>query len=106
MSEEEVRYVRQMTNESSDEHYPDDAIQQLIDNHGLIGTIVRIWRDRAARFSALADVSDSGARHSFSQLYDHARKQLAYWENVLSNEGTGSSATRVSKIVRSDYDAG
>lgn len=105
MTDTDVHYVRRMTNELDDTHYTDDAIQQLIDSYGVTSTIVRIWRDRAARFSALSDVSDSGASAKMSQLHEHALKQLSYWEGVLQREDSGRR-TRVAKIVRSDYDAG
>ena len=106
---EGIEYVRRMTNERDQSHYVDDAVQQLIDHYGEIGAIVSIWRDKTARYSALADVTDSGTSRRMSQLYDQAMKQLSYWEGVLKKFGSGAGTaggTRVAKIIRSDYDAG
>jgi hypothetical protein len=95
---DDIALVRQMTDEHDDDIWSDEAIAALIDDNGIDSTVLRIWREKAARYSTLVDVSEAGARRSMSQAFEHAQKMVDYWAGAVG--GTPSGRARVHKIDR------
>lgn len=97
--------VRKNTNESSDETYLDELIGAYIDAYGVAGATAQIWREKAAEFASLVDVTESGATHKYSDLYKSALAMSAKWEGLVPIEpdppSPDSGRVKVKKIVRS-----
>lgn len=104
-SASDVATVRRNVNESTDVDYGDEDIALLVDAHGVAGTTAGIWREKAAKFADLVNVSESGASHSYSDLHKAALSMAARWEKISADETMApvSEAGRVHcrKIVRS-----
>jgi hypothetical protein len=66
----------------------------------LAGTI---WRERAASFASLVNVSESGSSRSLGDLYKNALAMATSFESQAADSGTGGSvrSVRVSKLSRS-----
>lgn len=99
---EDIDRVRKGTNEPTTANYSDEYIGDLVDAIGVSGACVSIWEDKSAKFSTMGDVSEAGASHKLSQLYDNAMKMLAYWKAQAEEEAGGSPSGRpkVRKIQR------
>lgn len=97
----DIVIVRNNTNEPTTTPYTDDYIGGLIDVAGVTGATVEIWKQKVARYSTSVDVTEAGATHKFSELFDNALKMLAYWEGVAESEIPGTlTGVRVRVIER------
>lgn len=47
----------------------------LIDEHGMNAAAASVWRRKAASYSGLVDVSESGSSRSMSQMFRNATQQ-------------------------------
>lgn len=102
----DIRRLRRFIAEPSREEYSDSLLHAILlqNNADLNAAAAQVWREKAAEYAHLVDVSESGSSRKMSQLYDRAVKQAELYE-VAS--GTGVSVTlpqrpRVGRIVRSD----
>lgn len=103
-SASDITIVRNNTNEPTTDPYSDEYVGALIDASGVTGATVVIWQQKVARFSTSVDVTEAGASHKMSDLFDNAVKMLDYWQGILDAE-TGpvvSGAVRVRVIDRVD----
>ena len=98
---EDIVIVRNNTNEPTETPYTDEYLGGLVDALGVTGATVTIWEQKVARFSSAIDVTEAGATHKFSSLFDNAVKMLAYWKGVLNGETPGTTdGIRVREIAR------
>lgn len=102
-SASDIAEVRRNTHESTDHNYSDTEISDIIDAEGVAGAIAKIWREKAARYAEMVNVSESGASHSYSDLHRAALRMAEDWDKKVPPpvEVTLAGRTRVKKIVRS-----
>ena len=97
----DITIVRNNTNEPTTTPYTDEYIGALIDASGVTGATVLIWEQKVARYSSAIDVTEAGATHKFSELFDNALKMLQYWKGVADGETPGlTEGVRVREISR------
>lgn len=101
-SASDITQVRINTGEASSSSTIDDAyIGGLIDASGVTGATVTIWRNKLASYVGLVDVTEAGASHKASDLFNHAEKMLLEWEAIADGESTDTTGRlKVKKIVR------
>jgi hypothetical protein len=99
----DIQIVRNNTNEPTADTYTDGYIGGLIDASDVTGATIAIWEQKVAKFSTMVDVTEAGATHKFSDLFDNAVKMLAIWRGTDVTTGVvDSGATRVRVIQRVD----
>lgn len=97
----DILTVRNNTAEPSDSQYTDEDISDLVDSLGVAGTSADIWRQKAARFAGLVNVSESGASHSYSDLSRSALAMATKWEGLDAAENDSPAGhPRVKSISR------
>lgn len=70
---DEVARLRRLTDVAEDdETYTSDLLGQLIDDLGMETAAGTVWREKAAKYAGLVDVTESGSSRRLSQLYDQA----------------------------------
>jgi hypothetical protein len=99
----DIATVRRNVNESTSETYTDEDIGVLIDTYGVAGASASIWREKAAGYAGLVDVTESGASHKYSDLYKNALAMAKRWEDldVIAEIPVADGRVKVKKIVRS-----
>ena len=77
--------------------WTDQKIGTLLDQFGNnVNKVVRqFWLDRVNATAGLTDVADAGVSRPLSQVYQHAKEMLAYWDRLA---GTGGQNSSVGKI--------
>lgn len=99
-SASDILIVRGNTNEPNDvAPFTDAYIGGLIDASDVAGATAVIWENKAAILSEQVDVTEAGASHKFSDLFDHAQKMVTYWRTQAGTEPT-TGTVRVKKIER------
>jgi hypothetical protein len=96
-TEEEIASLRRRTAEPTDEHYTDDALETLIDTYGFNDAVGEVWAEKAARFSALVDVTEGSSSRRMSQMHAHALKMAGQYGKVVDG---GAGIARVHRINR------
>ncbi len=101
-SSAEIAVVRRNTNEPNQDNYSDSELSDKIDTDGVFGAVSAVWREKAAKFASLVDVSEAGASHKYSDLYKHALAMASDYDklNEVENAGIALNSPRVKKIVR------
>ncbi|MEH1098196.1 hypothetical protein [Micromonospora sp. CPCC 205561] len=56
----------------ADETYTSDLLGLMIDDLGMEMAAAQVWREKAAKYAGLVDVTESGSSRRLSQLYDQA----------------------------------
>lgn len=100
-SASDIAEVRRNTDEPTDATYTDTVIGGYIDSLGVAGAAAKIWREKAAQYATLVDVTEAGASHKFSDLNKNALAMAAYWEGLVVPDAAVSGRPKVKKIVRS-----
>jgi hypothetical protein len=60
-----------------------------------------IWREKAASFSELVDVSESGSSRKLSDLYKNALTMAAAFEGIVpTDDSSVQSGVRVKRLTR------
>lgn len=95
----DIAEVRRNTNEPTAATYTDAMIGSFVDSLGVAGASAKIWGEKAGVYAELADVTEAGASHKFSDLHRNALNMETYW-STLTVTAT-SSRPKVKKIVRS-----
>lgn len=86
-TESQIARLRRVTDLSDeDETYTDGLLSALIDEIGLETAASTIWREKAAGYASLIDVTESGSSRRLSQLHDQAIKMAGVVGPV--DEGT------------------
>lgn len=97
---EDINYVRLSTNVSdTDPVYTSIYIGGLVDEHGRDGASAVVWRQKAATYAELVDVTEAGASHKFSELHKNALAMAAEFE-AKSAAVSGSGRPKVKQIER------
>ncbi len=80
---EQIAALRRMTDEPDSDVYSDLDFQSIIDQaeEDMDLAAADIWRQKAARFSTLTDVSESGSSRKMSQLHGAALTQAKFYED-------------------------
>lgn len=82
---------RQLTGEvvpddggEEDTFFTDATVSEILtrNNDNLYLSVLEGWILKEAEYAALLDISEGGSSRRLSQLYDHARRQIARWERV------------------------
>jgi hypothetical protein len=60
-----------------------------------------VWRERAAGYSTLVNVSESGSSRSLGDLYKNALAMAVYFDKAQPGDSSVQVGTRVSKLTRS-----
>lgn len=99
----DIATVRRNVNEPTDTIYSDSDIGVIVDADGVAGASATIWREKAAVYSGLVNVSESGASHSYSDLSRNALAMASAWDKQVPVVAVDSAADRVhvKRIVRS-----
>lgn len=99
-----IQKLRNMTDEQSSDLYDDDDLQDILDTAegSLQLAAAQVWREKAARYAALVDVSESGSSRSLGDLQDNALKMSEHYAGLVTTEETAAAAStsRVRSIVR------
>lgn len=94
----DILVVRINTNETVDSALTDDELSALIDEFGVVGASAVVWEGKAAQLSEEVDVTEAGASHKFSDLFNHAKQMAVYWrgkDDVLILQTTGRVRVKV-----------
>lgn len=75
----DIQQVRINTNEFGSDPYPDQLISDKIDALGVAGASASMWEEKAGKYADLADVSEAGASHKFSDLSKNALAMWKHW---------------------------
>lgn len=82
--------------------YTDDLLDEYLSatDGDLDEAAARIWREKAAAFAELVDISEAGSSRKNSDLYKNAMEQAAYFEGVgeegdVPEPGTYSTTRRI-----------
>lgn len=102
-SASDITIVRGNTNEPNNvAPFTDEYIGGLIDASGVAGASAIIWENKAASYSTSVDVTEAGASHKFSNLFDNAQKMITYWRSQAGGTPTPvGGVLKVKKIERS-----
>jgi hypothetical protein len=77
-TEEEVAELRLLVDVASvDPPYTDEYLAMLIDTYGMDTAAATVWRQKAASYSSLVDMSESGSSRKLSQLREAALDMAA-----------------------------
>lgn len=88
---------------ASDPVYTPIVLGALIDEQGMNAAAASVWRRKAASYTSLVDVSESGSSRSMSQLYKNASAQAVSFQTLADAEGVVvplSGRTRIRSIER------
>lgn len=97
----DIETVRRNVNEPTSATYSDTLLSSLVDSLGVAGASATVWREKAARYSELVDVSESGASHKYSDLHKNALTMAEKWSLLIEGPaGTAAGALKIRKIQR------
>jgi hypothetical protein len=101
----EIADVRLNVDEETDQTWDDDAIGLLVDADGVNGTSAIIWRQKAARWAKLVDVSEAGSSHAFSDLHAKAIAMAEKFDALSAAEGgvDGTLGRAKVKVIDREY---
>lgn len=96
---EDISYVRLATNlEDDDPFYTSIYLGGLVDENGRDGASAVVWRQKAAKYAELVDVTEAGASHKFSELHKNALAMAAHYDAI--EESFVIERPRVKQIER------
>jgi hypothetical protein len=78
---------------SADPPYTDEYLGSLIDTYGMDIAAATVWRQKAASYSSLVDMSESGSSRKLSQLREAALEMASGFQ------GTDQETAKVSFVV-------
>lgn len=91
-TESEIASLRRATGlEADDETYTDELLDGILEDLGFDAAVKAIWREKAATYAGLVDMTESGSSRRLSQLSENALKIAGSW--TTEEEVTGSSYT-------------
>lgn len=98
---EEIAAFRLLVDESADKlPYDDISISSRLDTASSPEALAtQIWREKAARYASLVNVSESGSSRNLSDLHDHALKMAAVYANADAT-APGGAAVRGVRMMR------
>ena len=99
-SEADVTQVRLNTGVAEDDAtYTAEYIGGLIDASDVSSATLTIWKQLAASYARLVDVSEAGASHKFSDLFKNADAMVKRWSAIVVVDGLVTTPN-VNYIVR------
>lgn len=85
--EEEVLALRRATDEPTSDNYSDLVLSERLDaDLDFNQTASAIWREKAAAFSTLINVSESGSSRSMGDLYKNALAFANHYSSLIVTE--------------------
>lgn len=98
----EIATLRRLTNQTDDtEGYTDDLLNELIDNTGSVdAAAAQVWRELAAEYATMVDITESGSARKLSDLQTHAHAMVELFEKRAVVTMEESSGTVISHITR------
>ena len=102
-SEADVTEVRLNTAVAEDdETFTQDYISGLIDAGDVASATLTIWKQKAAKYASLVDVTEAGASHKFSDMFKAAEAMIKRWTTIVTDGGDSgaSAAPVVNSIIR------
>lgn len=101
---EEIAAFRLLIDQPDDvEPYTDAALGARIDAaNSMQGLASTIWLEKAATYSTLVDVAESGSSRKLSDLHKNALAMAAWWNKQDDTEPGGPAVrgTRMSRLTR------
>ena len=98
-----ILQLRRLINDRSEPFdYPTEELNLRLDQGtGINALAAEIWREKAARYSELVDVSESGSSRKLSDLRKGALEQAAYYDNMVAEAAAiAERRPRTRPIVR------
>jgi hypothetical protein len=100
---EDVNRVRRNVDEPDDSNgYSDEDIGDLIDKAGIDGASALVWREKAAKFASLVDVTEAGATHRFSALSGNALKMAQQYDDMAAEPDKVPAVGPVIRTIERD----
>lgn len=98
---EEVAEVRLNTDENTvNSEWDDPKISALIDELGVNGASATIWRQKAAKYAKLVDVSEAGSSRAMGNLHRNALEMAKQYGSVTSETAEASGRVKIWSIER------
>lgn len=92
-SESEILRLRRVTDlMDNQDPYTDELLSALIDELGFEAAAAALWHERAASYSTMVDITESGSTRRFSQLHDHALRMGNAWKPPDDEETTSAAS--------------
>lgn len=105
-TEEQIAYLRHLIADASSTPVISDEIIEMLfsQNDGYIkGAVAEGWAMKAARYSELVDITESGSTRILSQKFRQAMAMAAHWMKQVEKESPGVNFVpvvgRVAKIL-------
>src|SRR5215510_11960890 len=99
---DQITQVRLNTNEPDSTTFTDLYISGLVDAFGDPGGVNlasgAIWRQKAATYSELVDVSEAGASRKMSDLFANALKMADFYDGAGADEVAAASGSGRAKV--------
>lgn len=100
----QIAELRRLTDvAANDDVFTPPVLSSMIDAVGVNGAAASIWRQKAAKYASLVDVSESGSSRSMSQMYKNAAQAAKDFQDLSDSEITVKVVhrrTRVRSIER------
>lgn len=97
----EIAALRALINEPTDENYTDEQLGAVIDSAGSVKAAgSEVWLAKAAKYSTLVNVSESGSSRALGDLHKNAlamAKQLGAEAEEDTVEATGIRIRRITR---------
>lgn len=78
-----------------------EYIAGLIDAGDVSSATLTIWKQKAAKYATMVDVTEAGASHKFSDMFKNADAMIKRWTDIVAEGGgTVTNAPKVNYIVR------
>lgn len=79
----------------------DDQIGAIFDASKNINEAASfVWQSKAAQYSTIVDVAESGSSRKMSDLFNHALQMAKYHGGTEADTGPDAGRTRIARIVR------
>lgn len=95
--------LRRMTGEVDSERYTNTDLEEFLTAASMDFNVAAslVWREKAASFAELVNISEAGSSRSDSDLYKNATSQAAYFEGLSgTGEAASTGTTTTRRIVR------
>lgn len=103
-SDDAVYALRLLIAELGEDSYTQEALSDRIDaaDGELNGVAYQIWTEKAAKYSALVDISEGGSSRKNSSLQAQALVMVKHFKGLLPVEDTSGTSTglRIKRLTR------
>lgn len=99
--QEQIDRVRRLAHlDPLSDDYPDDVLENWIDDFGVYGAVATVYDERANETAGLVDVTEGSSSRKLSQASDGYAETAARWWAKAGESSEASTGTRVHQIVR------